>query len=109
MAEGDTDCMIDGSSNYADISNLQYSAETGKFSGSIVTNQCNAVMSTPERGSSATCVEVVRLHTYSLEHAFNTSAKSQGGNATTNKYVMLVLCFVLLSHKTYSSFPYQVE
>ncbi|GMI28435.1 hypothetical protein TrCOL_g7062 [Triparma columacea] len=35
-------CATDGSTNAgADVSNLSYASSTGKFSGSIITNQCN--------------------------------------------------------------------
>ncbi|GMH70103.1 hypothetical protein TrST_g7284 [Triparma strigata] len=38
--DGDV-CANDGSSNYVDRTNLSYDLTTGKFSGSMVTNECN--------------------------------------------------------------------
>ena len=36
-----TTCDNDGSTNYVDTSKLSYDLSTGKFSGSMVTNECN--------------------------------------------------------------------
>lgn len=53
----DGSCMDDGSSYYADVQ-LEYSAETGLFTGQMITNQCNAKPN-PEFHASPTCVLLV--------------------------------------------------
>ena len=54
----DGSCMDDGSSYYADVQ-LEYSSETGLFTGQMITNQCNAKPN-PEFHASPTCVLLVR-------------------------------------------------
>ena len=60
-------CATDGSTNPgADVSNLSYASSTGKFSGSIITNQCNDHERLNEGGGSppgnnaVSCIEQVR-------------------------------------------------
>jgi hypothetical protein len=60
-------CSTDGSSNSgANLSNLSYASGTGKFSGSIITNQCNdherlnSGGGSPPGNNAVSCIEQVR-------------------------------------------------
>ena len=53
--DGDT-CDNDGSTNYCDTSKLSYDMSTGKFSGSVVTNECNDQLR-QYKSASASCEE----------------------------------------------------
>lgn len=56
----DGTCMDDGSSHYVDMM-MEYSAETGVFTGQMITNLCNAKPN-PEFEANPTCVVLVRSY-----------------------------------------------
>jgi len=54
-------CGLNGGSNSgADLTELAYDSASGKFSGSIITNQCNDFVRSSGRGGNVNCIEQVR-------------------------------------------------